>query len=78
MGLVGGKSGCRANAWLSGRAEEAKSIEEKMREERVSEREIEIAIKVTEEKLRALKGVVEKKKTTSSSSPAGTSPVELA
>jgi hypothetical protein len=44
------------------KAEEAKSIEEKLRDERVSQREIETAIKVTEEKLKALKGVVEKGK----------------
>jgi hypothetical protein len=46
------------------RADETKSIEEKLREERTSEREMETAIKVTEEKLKALKGALEKQKTT--------------
>jgi len=43
-------------------AEQAKSIEEKLREEKVSEREMETAIKITEEKLQAMKHVVAKQK----------------
>jgi hypothetical protein len=46
------------------RSDQAKSIEEKLREERVSEREIDTAIKVTEEKLAALKQMVERQKKT--------------
>jgi ABC-type taurine transport system substrate-binding protein len=37
-----------------------RSMEEKMREDRMSEREIKEAIRVTEEKLKVLKSVVEK------------------
>lgn len=43
-------------------SDQAKSIEEKLRGEKLSEREMETAIKVTEEKLQALKHVVEKQK----------------
>ncbi len=43
-------------------ADQAKSIEEKLRGEKVSEREMDIAIKVTEEKLQALKQVAAKQK----------------
>ena len=39
---------------------DARSMEEKMREDRMSEREIKEAIRVTEEKLKVLKSVVEK------------------
>lgn len=46
----------------SAKSEAAKSIEDKLRDERISEREIEVAIKVTEEKLNALKGAVHKAK----------------
>jgi hypothetical protein len=42
--------------------DQAKSIEEKLRQEKVSEREIDTAIKVTEEKLQAMKHVVAKQK----------------
>ncbi|KAI1383127.1 uncharacterized protein F4822DRAFT_93440 [Hypoxylon trugodes] len=41
---------------------EPRTVEDKLREERMSEREIEEAIKVTEEKLQVLKSVVERKK----------------
>jgi hypothetical protein len=49
---------------LSGRkrALEPRTVEEKMREERMDEREIETAIRVTEEKLKVLKQVVDKRK----------------
>jgi hypothetical protein len=46
----------------SARTDDAKSIEEKLREEKTTEREMETAIRVTEEKLNALKGVLEKQK----------------
>lgn len=46
----------------SGKSDEGKTFDEKLREERMSEREVEIALKVTEEKLNALKAVVEKQK----------------
>lgn len=42
--------------------DQAKSIEEKLKQEKVSEREIDIAIKVTEEKLQAMKHFVAKQK----------------
>ncbi|KAF9869559.1 GRAM domain-containing protein [Colletotrichum karsti] len=45
------------------RAMEPTTAEEKLREDRMDEREIEEAIKVTEEKLKVLKGVMDKKKT---------------
>lgn len=51
-----------ANVGQRFRAAEARNIEEKLRSEKVSEREIEIALKVTEEKLKILKGVVGKGK----------------
>ncbi|ORY65209.1 uncharacterized protein BCR38DRAFT_432134 [Pseudomassariella vexata] len=41
---------------------EPRTVEEKMREERMNEREIEEAIRITEEKLQVLKGVHERKK----------------
>jgi len=41
---------------------ERKNMEDKLREERMEERELDAAIRVTEEKLGILKGVVEKKK----------------
>jgi hypothetical protein len=44
------------------RAMEPRTVEEKLREERMDEREVEAAIRVTEEKLKVLKGVMEKKK----------------
>ncbi|KAF4878012.1 putative membrane protein [Colletotrichum siamense] len=47
------------------RAMEPITVEERVREDRMDEREIEEAIKVTEEKLKVLKGVMDKKKTTS-------------
>jgi hypothetical protein len=43
-------------------ADQAKSIEEKLREEKVSEREMDTAIRITEEKLQAMKHVVAKLK----------------
>lgn len=39
-----------------------KNMEDKLRDERMEERELDAAIRVTEEKLKVLKGVVEKKK----------------
>lgn len=41
---------------------EMKNMEDKLRDERMEERELDAAIRVTEEKLKVLKGVVEKKK----------------
>jgi hypothetical protein len=41
---------------------ESKNMEEKLRDERMEERELDAAIRVTEDKLKVLKGVVEKKK----------------
>lgn len=41
---------------------EARTVEEKVREERMDEREIQEAIRVTEEKLNVLKGVMNNKK----------------
>jgi hypothetical protein len=41
---------------------ERKHMEDKLRDERMEERELDAAIRVTEEKLKVLKGVVEKKK----------------
>lgn len=43
------------------RAVEPRTIEEKLREERMNEREVEEAIKVTEEKLKVLRGVMGRK-----------------
>ncbi|KAI1470960.1 uncharacterized protein F4812DRAFT_419633 [Daldinia caldariorum] len=48
-----------------------RTVEEKLREERMDEREIEEAIKVTEEKLQVLKSVMERKKTPPKSSGYG-------
>lgn len=45
------------------RAIEPRTVEEKIREERMDEREIQEAIRVTEEKLQVLKGVVGKQRT---------------
>jgi hypothetical protein len=42
---------------------ETRTVEEKLREDRMDEREIEEAIRVTEEKLKVLQGVMSKKKT---------------
>lgn len=39
-----------------------RGMEERLKDERASDKEMEIAIEVTEEKLRALKGVMDKKK----------------
>jgi hypothetical protein len=44
------------------KAMEPRTVEEKLREDRMDEREVEEAIKVTEEKLKVLKGVMVKKK----------------
>ncbi|KAL0933240.1 gram domain-containing protein [Colletotrichum truncatum] len=44
------------------RAIEPSTVEERLREDRMDERDIEEAIKVTEEKLKVLKGVMDKKK----------------
>ncbi|KAI1376939.1 hypothetical protein F4677DRAFT_416817 [Hypoxylon crocopeplum] len=44
------------------RVMEPRTVEEKLREERISEREVEEAIKVTEEKLQVLKSVADRKK----------------
>jgi hypothetical protein len=44
------------------RSADARAMEEKIREERMSEREIKEAIRVTEEKLKVLKSVVDKEK----------------
>ena len=41
---------------------ERKGMEERLRDERMEKRELDTAIRVTEEKLKVLKGVVEKKK----------------
>ncbi|KAM0197662.1 hypothetical protein ACHAPI_004775 [Fusarium lateritium] len=49
------------NAGVRKRAMEPKTVEENLRATRMGEREVEEAIRVTEEKLRVLKGVVEKK-----------------
>ncbi|KAI0893848.1 hypothetical protein F4806DRAFT_474624 [Annulohypoxylon nitens] len=46
---------------------EPKSVEEKLREERMNEREVEEAIRVTEEKLQVLKSVMDRKKSPSKS-----------
>ncbi|KAF6828874.1 gram domain-containing protein [Colletotrichum musicola] len=46
------------------RAIEPSTVEERLREDRMDERDIEEAIKVTEEKLKVLKGVMDKKKPT--------------
>ncbi|KAK6958006.1 hypothetical protein Daesc_000799 [Daldinia eschscholtzii] len=53
------------------RVMEPRTVEEKLREERMNEREVEEAIKVTEEKLRVLKSVVDRKKTPPKSSVYG-------
>ncbi|KAL7628077.1 hypothetical protein AAE478_002274 [Parahypoxylon ruwenzoriense] len=44
------------------KAMEPRTVEEKLREERMSEREIEESIRVTEEKLQVLKSIVDRKK----------------
>lgn len=44
------------------KTDQVKSIEEKLWEEKVTEQEMDVAIKVTEEKLQALKRMVEKQK----------------
>ena len=49
---------------------ERKHIEDKLKEEKMEERELDAAIRVTEEKLKLLKGVVEKKKGDAKTSPA--------
>ncbi|KAM0344314.1 hypothetical protein ACHAPU_007672 [Fusarium lateritium] len=49
------------NAGVRKRAMEPKTVEENLRATRMGEKEVEEAIRVTEEKLRVLKGVVEKK-----------------
>lgn len=41
---------------------EAKTVEDRLKDEKMEEREVDAAIRVTEEKLRVLKGAVEKKK----------------
>lgn len=46
------------------RVTEPRTMEEKLQEERVSEREVEEAIKITEEKLNVLKSVISRKKDT--------------
>lgn len=46
------------------RVTEARTVDEKLREERMDEREIKEAIKVTEEKLKVLKSVIDKKQQT--------------
>ncbi|KAI1180761.1 hypothetical protein F4777DRAFT_573989 [Nemania sp. FL0916] len=46
------------------RATEPRSMEEKLQEERMSEREVEEAIRITEEKLDILKSVIDRKKDT--------------
>lgn len=53
------------------RVMEPRTVEEKLREERMNEREVEEAIKVTEEKLQVLKSVMERKKTPPKSSVYG-------
>ncbi|KAI0379810.1 hypothetical protein F5Y04DRAFT_259194 [Hypomontagnella monticulosa] len=53
------------------RVVEPRSVEEKLREERMNEREVEEAIKVTEEKLQVLKSVMDRKKTPSKSGTYG-------
>ncbi|KLO85397.1 GRAM domain-containing protein 2 [Fusarium fujikuroi] len=49
------------NAEIRKRAMEPKTVEENLRATRMGEKEVEEAIRVTEEKLRVLKGVMEKK-----------------
>lgn len=49
------------NAGVRKRAMEPKTVEENMRATRMGEREVKEAIRVTEDKLRVLKGVMEKK-----------------
>lgn len=49
------------NTGVRKRAMESKTVEENLRTTRMGEREVEEAIRVTEEKLRVLKGVMEKK-----------------
>ena len=46
------------------RVTEARTVDEKLREDRMDEREIKEAIKVTEEKLKVLKSVIDKKQQT--------------
>ncbi|KAI0110121.1 hypothetical protein F4814DRAFT_425871 [Daldinia grandis] len=53
------------------RVMEPRTVEEKLREERMNDREVEEAIKVTEEKLQVLKSVMERKKTPPKSSVYG-------
>ncbi|KAI1657561.1 hypothetical protein F4813DRAFT_360453 [Daldinia decipiens] len=53
------------------RVMEPRTVEEKLREERMNEREVEEAIKVTEEKLQVLKSVMDRKKTPPKSSVYG-------
>lgn len=55
------------------RAMEPRSAEENLRAARMDEREVEEAIRVTEEKLRVLKGVMEKKGKAGKSSGTGIS-----
>ncbi|KAI1105170.1 hypothetical protein F4804DRAFT_304926 [Jackrogersella minutella] len=50
---------------------EPKTVEEKLREERMNEREVEEAIRVTEEKLFVLKSVMDRKKTPTKSAGQG-------
>ncbi|KAI1459310.1 hypothetical protein F4805DRAFT_421065 [Annulohypoxylon moriforme] len=50
---------------------EPRSVEDKLREERMSDREVEEAIRVTEEKLQVLKSVIDRKKTPLKSSGQG-------
>jgi hypothetical protein len=52
----------RVNLHTGVNTDQAKSIDEKLREEKVSEREIDTAIRVTEEKLNALKHMFERQK----------------
>lgn len=61
----GSGSGGAASA-PKGEALSSKTLEERMREDRMSEREVDEAIRVTEEKLRLLRAVVERRKAAAS------------
>ncbi len=63
---------------VGGRVEEVKNAKEKLRDEKASQREIDVAIQVTEEKLKALKCAVEKKKGTTSPAASESTVTELA
>ncbi|RBR21608.1 uncharacterized protein FIESC28_04876 [Fusarium coffeatum] len=65
------------NAGVRRRAMEPKTVQENLRTTRMGEREVEEAIRVTEEKLRVLKGVIEKKSKPNKSTSDGVGSQEL-